>query len=114
MSTILTCHRINQSKMLVCCSSKFQIFTFQKNAFYIIAGVLVSLHRKPQNRSSERFSKSEISPLNIGDARCGHGDLNKEALQQVIAAKWAVDVINAQSGPNDLKIGKTNFSKILV
>ena len=47
------------------------------------------------------------SVFDLGDARCGHGDLNEEALQQVIAAKWAVDVINAQSGPQDLKIGKS-------
>ena len=33
----------------------------------------------------------------------------KTSLKQVIAAKWAVDVINAQSGLQDLKIGKTNI-----
>ena len=62
----------------------------------------MSLHRKPGNRSKS----VEAPSIDLGDARCGHGDLNKEALQQVIAAKWAVDVINAQSGENDLKIGK--------
>ena len=50
--------------------------------------------------------------FDLGDARCGHGDLNEEALQQVIAAKWAVDVINAQSGPQDLKIGKSDRNRI--
>ena len=68
-----------------------------------ITGVLVSLHRKPQNRSKS----VEAPSIDLGDARCGHGDLNKDALQQVIAAKWAVDVINAQSGSQDLKIGKS-------
>lgn len=29
-----------------------------------------------------------------------------EAVQQVLAAKWAVDVINNQSLPHELKIGK--------
>ena len=34
------------------------------------------------------------------------GPINIEAVQQIMAAKWAVDVINNQSKPNDLKIGK--------
>lgn len=38
-----------------------------------------------------------------GDA-CG--PVNVDAVQQVIAAKWAVDVINNQSLPHELKIGK--------
>ena len=33
------------------------------------------------------------------------GPINIEAVQQIMAAKWAVDVINNQSKPNDLKIG---------
>lgn len=57
----------------------------------------MSLHRQNSSLSDR---------LGFGVARCGHGDLNVEALQQVVAAKWAVDVINAQSGPEDLKIGK--------
>jgi hypothetical protein len=69
---------------------------------FFFLGVLVSLHRKPQNRSKS----IEAPNIDLGDARCGHGELNKDALQQVIAAKWAVDVINAQSGSQDLKIGK--------
>ena len=73
------------------------------NLFF--SGVLVSLHRKPQNRSKS----IEAPNIDLGDARCGHGDLNKDALQQVIAAKWAVDVINAQSGLQDLKIGKSIY-----
>ena len=65
----------------------------------------MSLHRQS--------SKSNLSDhLGIGVARCGHGDLNVEALQQVVAAKWAVDVINAQSGPEDLKIGNRASSAI--
>ena len=35
---------------------------------------------------------------------CGH--INMEAVQQVLAAKWAIDVINNQSLPHELNIGK--------
>ena len=38
------------------------------------------------------------------DHKCG--PINIEAVQQIMAAKWAVDVINNQSKPHDLKIGK--------
>ena len=34
-----------------------------------------------------------------------------EAVQQVLAAKWAVDVINNQSLPHELKIGETHRQK---
>ena len=40
---------------------------------------------------------------NIRRQECG--PINIEAVQQIMAAKWAVDVINNQSKPNDLKIG---------
>ena len=33
------------------------------------------------------------------------GQLNMEMVQQVMAAKWAVDVINNQSLPHELRIG---------
>ena len=33
------------------------------------------------------------------------GQVNMEAVQQVLAAKWAVDVINNQSLPHELRIG---------
>ena len=36
------------------------------------------------------------------------GQVNMEAVQQVLAAKWAVDVINNQSLPHELKIGETH------
>ena len=35
------------------------------------------------------------------------GEVNAEAIQQVLAAKWALDVINNQSRHTELKIGKT-------
>ena len=63
----------------------------------------MSLHRQ----NSSLNVNDHLGPLGV--ARCGHGDLNVEALQQVVAAKWAVDVINAQSGPEDLKIGNLNY-----
>jgi hypothetical protein len=51
--------------------------------------VLVDLHHSPPNASSP-----------------GCGQINMDAVQQVLAAKWAVDVINNQSLPHELKIGK--------
>ena len=45
---------------------------------FFFLGVLVSLHRKPQNRSKS----IEAPNIDLGDARCGHGELNKDALQQ--------------------------------
>ena len=53
--------------------------------------MLVDLHDSPRN------SSSLSSPC---------GQINMEAVQQVLAAKWAVDVINNQSLPHELKIGK--------
>ncbi len=37
------------------------------------------------------------------------GPINVEAMQQVMAAKWAVDVINNQSLPHELNIGKQSI-----
>ena len=39
----------------------------------------------------------------------GCGRLNMETVQLVLAAKWAVDVINNQSLPHELSIGKVNI-----
>ena len=50
--------------------------------------MLVDLHDSPRNSSST----------------CSQ--INMEAVQQVLAAKWAVDVINNQSLPHELKIGE--------
>ena len=94
---------VNDSDLLpshqsIKCGRNFRFslfFRLQSTLFFV--GVLVSLHRQNSSLSDH---------LGFGVARCGHGDLNVEALQQVVAAKWAVDVINAQSGPEDLKIGK--------
>ena len=52
--------------------------------------MLVDLHQPPTNSSS-------------GASPCGQ--VNMEAVQQVLAAKWAVDVINNQSLPHELRIG---------
>ena len=41
-----------------------------------------------------------------GDGESECGELNMDMVQQVMAAKWAVDVINNQSLPHELKIGK--------
>ena len=37
------------------------------------------------------------------------GRLNMETVQLVLAAKWAVDVINNQSLPHELSIGKVKI-----
>ena len=36
----------------------------------------------------------------------GCGRLNLDTVQQVLAAKWAVEVINNQSLPHELRIGE--------
>ena len=51
-----------------------------------IAGVLVDLHR-----SSDGVTCNQV---------------NMDTVQQVMAAKWAVDVINNQSLPHELHIGE--------
>ena len=44
----------------------------------------------------------------VGSKQCG--PINLEAVQQVLAAKWAIDVINNQSLPHEIKIGKYFFA----
>jgi hypothetical protein len=62
------------------------------------SGVLVNLHHGPlPNGSSNVDNQAEIS-------QCGF--INIDSMQQVVAAKWAIDVINNQSLPNELKIGE--------
>ena len=60
--------------------------------------MLVDLHDSPRNSSS-----TSGSPC---------GQINMEAVQQVLAAKWAVDVINNQSLPHELKIGERLENKL--
>ena len=55
--------------------------------------------RKPKSGHAD----AETIDNNIRRQECG--PINIEAVQQIMAAKWAVDVINNQSKPNDLKIG---------
>lgn len=54
---------------------------------FFFAGVLVNLHHDGP-----------------GNMECGL--INIDAMQQVVAAKWAIDVINNQSLPHELRIGK--------
>ena len=51
--------------------------------------------------NGEAFHGDECGPINI------------EAVQQIMAAKWAIDVINNQSKPSDLKIGKNVNNQII-
>ena len=60
---------------------------------FLCTGVLVDLHDSPRNSSTA----------------CTQ--INMEAVQQVLAAKWAVDVINNQSLPHELKIGEKHGQK---
>jgi hypothetical protein len=57
-------------------------------------GLLVNLHA----------DQSDNSTLSAKDGQCGR--INPHIVQQVVAALWAVEVINNQSLPIDLKIGK--------
>ena len=61
-------------------------FLFENNHILTdVPGVLVDLHARD----------------------CGSGSsLNLATVQQVLAAKWAVDVINNQSLPHELSIGE--------
>ena len=59
------------------------------------------------------FENNHISPdvpgvlVDLHARDCGPGSsLNLATVQQVLAAKWAVDVINNQSLPHELSIGK--------
>ena len=56
--------------------------------------------------------RKDISPIKTktgkrfnGDGANQCGPINLEAVQQVLAAKWAIDVINNQSLPHEIKIG---------
>jgi len=45
------------------------------------------------------------------DGQCNK--IDPQVVQQVVAASWAIDVINNQSLPSDLKIGKIYVLKNL-
>ena len=64
----------------------------------LFPGLLVNLHHS--SASSSDFSDPS-SPW--AEGHCGA--INTNLLQQVVAAKWATDVINNQSLPYELRIG---------
>ena len=68
--------------------SLFTLLILYLIIFYFTLGVLVNLHHDDLGGSD------------------GCGTINIDAIQQVVAAKWAIDVINNQSLPHELKIGK--------
>lgn len=70
--------------------------TFIKFDIEFVVGLLVNLHHPVALAKDEE--EKEV------DSSCGL--INIDAVQQVIAAKWAVDVINNQSLPHELKIGE--------
>ena len=57
----------------------------------------MNLHHSPASSSSPESSSSS-------SRHCG--SINTNVVQQVVAAKWATDVINNQSLPYELKIGE--------
>ena len=88
---------------------------FKACLLFFPTGVLVNLHHSPSledhNDSAqinELGTKSDRNPSHH-ESVCGF--INIDSVQQVVAAKWAVDVINNQSLPNELKIGKIKFLK---
>ena len=52
---------------------------------------------------------SQASNGNTGEC----GLINIDAIQQVVAAKWAVDVINNQSLPHELRIGRSTSTAVI-
>ena len=68
---------------------------YSKSVMIFVTGVLVNLHHSGGNNG-----------LASGGSQNGCGLINLDAIQQVVAAKWAVDVINNQSLPHELRIGK--------
>ena len=72
--------------------------------FYIyFLGLLVDLHEEFDAAKGEGIGREGVGP---GDEGAMCGQINVEAVQQVLAAKWAVDVINNQSLPHELSIGE--------
>ena len=70
-----------------------------------LSGILVNLHHSPAASSSGTSSSSSSSSGRRSFGRhCG--SINTNVVQQVVAAKWATDVINNQSLPYELKIGE--------
>lgn len=67
----------------------------------LISGLLVNLHHA--SSPSESSSPTAVSDPR-GERHCG--TINTNLLQQVVAAKWATDVINNQSLPYELRIGE--------
>jgi len=67
------------------------------------AGILVNLHHPPELVSP--FSQlSTENEVDSDESSCGA--INARVLQQAVAAKWAVDVINNRSLDGELKIGE--------
>ena len=66
----------------------------------------MNLHHSSSSPSAET---SRSSSRQLG-RHCG--SINTNVVQQVVAAKWATDVINNQSLPYELKIGELQFASL--
>jgi len=67
----------------------------------------VNLHQETESRLESRslWDGENLKTENVAEvSQCGF--INIDSVQQVVAAKWAIDVINNQSLPNELKIGR--------
>ena len=85
--------------------------------------LLSGRNKKPVEKQSKNNAKhftfpkrKDISPTRTktgkrfnSDVSNQCGPINLEAVQQVLAAKWAIDVINNQSLPHEIKIGNVLF-----
>ena len=67
---------------------------------------IVNNKRGNQKGGKGALSKQNASQKVSRQFRSNYcGAINTEAVQQVLAAKWAIDVINNQSLPHEIKIG---------
>ena len=66
------------------------------------------MHHSSSSSSSPETSRSSSRQLG---RHCG--SINTNVVQQVVAAKWATDVINNQSLPYELKIGELQFASLV-
>jgi hypothetical protein len=67
----------------------------------------VNLHQGTESKFDSKSGWDNDNPNVAEESQCGF--INIDSVQQVVAAKWAIDVINNQSLPNELKIGRKLF-----
>ena len=68
-----------------------------------LPALLVNLHH-PASSSRSNDVDNDRGDVGEEDEKCGV--INSRVVQQVLAAKWAIEVINNRSLDRELKIGK--------